>query len=68
MKNCVGYAGVATGTFHVAMTLYPEKVLFLKNVFDYTYFGTSRKIFSVNTNLNFNVEEINRWLTALKGK
>lgn len=64
MATCRGHASVATGNFHYAMTLNPEKVLYIENKFSYKFF-TNKNILSVNT-LKPDMGVIEEWIQRLK--
>lgn len=64
MCSMKGMASVATGNFHFGMTVYPEKILYLKKDFKYQYF-TNKEILSLDT-LNPDYGIVKEWIQRLK--
>lgn len=66
LKSCSGFIGVASGPFCVAMTLYPEKVIFLENKSNYKLFMHNHNVLSMNVNKQFNGITFQDWLSKVK--
>lgn len=66
LQSCRGFIGVASGPFCVAMTLYPDKVLFLENKSNYKLFMHNYNIMSMNVNLSFDKKIFDKWLNKIK--
>lgn len=66
MQHCAGYVGICTGSLHAALTMYPDRVLYLENQFKYQYFSSKYNLLSMNVNQNFNDGIFNMWLSRVK--
>lgn len=64
MSSMNGIAAVATGNFHYAMTVFPEKTLYLKKDFKKDFF-TNKDVLSLDT-VNPDYGILKEWISRLK--
>ena len=65
MQQCCGFAGCSSGPFHIAMSLYSDKVLHLENRLPYTLYTHQKKILTMNS---FDENVFNEWIKRLKSE
>ena len=66
LKSCRGFVGVGSGPIHVAMTLYPDKVLFLKNYAPFNNYTKKYNVLTLDVNNAFDDEIFNQWITNME--
>ena len=66
LQRCCGFVGVNSGPFHLAMNIFPDKVLYLEKDMPYNLYVHSRKIKSLNTNKPFDMAIFNEWIKEIK--
>lgn len=66
LSSCRGFVGVGSGPIQVAMTLYPEKVLFLKNYVPFNNLSKKYNVLTLDTNNIFDDNIFNQWIKNME--
>lgn len=66
LNSCIGFAGVASGPFTIAMSLYSDRVLYLEKSHKLKNYTRKLSPYIINVNEQYNKEIVFQWLSKLK--
>jgi ADP-heptose:LPS heptosyltransferase len=65
LQRCSGFVGVNSGPFHLAMNIFPEKILYIEKELPYDLYVHSRNVKSINCSKPFDDAIFDDWINSL---